>query len=343
MPMNQPPELSESLSMVQLLFGFQLSQALFTVAELNIATALLDGPLSIDQLAAATKTDAGALRRLVRSLAPVGVFRQPDTDTVEITPFGATLADGPADSVRGAARFLMHTHYAPFGELANTVRTGESGGTRYFDQPFFEWVAADPRLVELQNGCFADLTRALRASIFDSYRLPAGATVADIGGSDGALLSRLIADEPDRWGIVFDVPEVVSAAREVLSAHGLSDRVEIVAGSFFEAVPTADVYVLSNILHDWDEASCARILENVRKAATPGARLVIAEAVVPAGDGSHFAKDTDLTMLAIHTGRERTAEEYEVLLATAGFSVDRIVPTPSVFSIIEATLNQDRL
>ena len=127
-------------------------------------------------------------------------------------------------------------------------------------------------------------------------------------------------------------------ARKVLADHGLARRVDIQSGDFFESVPGADVYVLSYIFHDWDNESCLRILRVIKHAAAPGARLVIVEAVIPAGDTPHPAKLVDLTMLAMTTGRERTAGEYEALLAAAGYTMDRIVYSPSPFSFIEATL-----
>jgi hypothetical protein len=152
------------------------------------------------------------------------------------------------------------------------------------------------------------------------------------------MICQLLTREPGRRGIVFDMPEVVPSARKVLDGHGLSGRTEIMAGDFFESVPAADVYLLSYILHDWDDASCTRILRNIAAAAAAGARVVIVEGMIPPGDAPDLAKSVDLTMLGMTTGRERTAEEYETLLATAGFRLDRIVPTPTPFSFIEATV-----
>jgi precorrin-6B methylase 2 len=327
----------EPLQMVQLLAGFQVSQALYAVAKLGVATALLGGPQTVQQLAAATSSDADALGRVVRFLATLGLFRISGT-TVEITDLGATLAEGSPGSIRDVALYWMETHYAPFGQLLHTVRTGETAATRHYGKPFFEWLSADPGMVELQNNAMAVVTNGLRAGMFDDYRLPEGNLVADIGGADGSMICQLLAREPSRRAIVFDRPEVVPSARKVLDDHGLSGRTEIMAGDFFESVPAADVYLLSFIMHDWDDGSCTRILRNIAVAAATGARAVLVEAVIPAGDAPHPAKVIDLTMLVMVTGRERTAEEYETLLASAGFRLDRIVPTPTPFSFIEATV-----
>jgi len=330
-------EVPEPLQMLQLLGGFQLSQALYVVAKLGVCTALADGPRTIEDLAAATGADAGALGRIIRSLAPLGLFRT-DGGIVEATPLGATLAEGHPGSVRDVALFWMETHYAPFGELLHTAMTGENAATQHYGKPFFDWISGFPELVELQSRTMANVTNGLRAGMFDGYSLPEGRLVADIGGADGSMICQLLAHEPGRRGIVFDRPEVVPSARKVLAEHGLADRVDIRSGDFFEAVPEADTYTMSYIFHDWDDASCLRILRVIQNTAPPGARLVIVESVIPPGDAPHPAKLIDLTMLAMTTGRERTAGEYEALLTAAGYTMDRIVSSPSPFSFIEATL-----
>ena len=182
------------------------------------------------------------------------------------------------------------------------------------------------------------VTTSLRRGMFDAYRLPEGAVVADIGGADGAMIVQFLADAPDRRGIVFDLPDVVAAAVRTIADHGLSGRIQAVGGDFFKAVPDADVYILSYILHDWDDKSCRHILDNIAKAAKPGARLVIVESVIPAGDEPHPAKVIDITMLAMLTGRERTEREYRALLDSAGFTLDRIVPSATPYCFIETTL-----
>jgi hypothetical protein len=333
-----PPPSSEAALMTQMLAGFQVSQALYVVARLDIATQLADGPLSLGRLAEETGADEDALRRLLRTLAPLGLFRHVGHDTVAVTSFGELLSASHPASLRDAALYWMETHYQPFNELLGTVRTGKPAAEILYGKPFFEWLAEDPRRAALLTGAMANVTGGLRAGMFDGYALPQGKVVADIGGADGTVMAELLGHAPGRHGIVFDLPHVVSDAHELLRARGLSDRVEVVGGDFFDAVPTADVYVLSYILHDWDDASSGKLLGSIARAANPGARLVVIEAVVPEGDTPHRAKMIDLTMLAMLTGRERTAEEYEALLGDAGFAVDRILPTPSPFSVIEATL-----
>ncbi|HEY0693902.1 MAG TPA: methyltransferase [Kribbella sp.] len=332
------PEIPAAMRMQQLLSGFEVSQALYVIAELGVATALLEGPRSFEDLAATTGSDVDALGRIIRFLASFDVFRT-DGGTVEVTDLGWTLADGPADSVRGLVQYWMETHYAPFGGLLHTARTGEIGATKFLGKPFFEWVNESLHLAELQNIAMADGGRSARGDLLESYQLPEGETVADIGGADGTLLVELLADQPERRGIVFDLPRVVAKATGTVEASGLSDRVTVVGGDFFEHVPTADVYVMSVVLHDWDNASSVRILRNIAKAAAPGARLVLLEMVMPDGNSPHFTKMIDLTMLALLGGRERTETERRRLLADGGFTLGRVVSGSGMFSAIEATRN----
>ncbi|HEY4017746.1 MAG TPA: methyltransferase [Pseudonocardiaceae bacterium] len=330
-------EVPEPMQMIQMLGAFQISQALYVVAKLGLATALADGPRSIEDLAAATGATPDAAERIIRTLAPLGLFRT-DGERIEATSLGLTLAEGHPGSVRDVALWWMETHYAPFGELLHTAVTGENAATAHYGKPFLEWVTNTPEAAGLLTGGMASVTQSLRAAMFDDYSLPDGNLVADIGGADGSVLCQLLAGEPDRRGIVFDRPGVVPLARTSLTDHGLASRVDVQPGDFFESVPQADIYILSYILHDWDDESCLRLLRTIGNAAAHGARLVIIEAVIPTGDTPHFAKMTDLTMLAMTTGRERTAAEYQTLLAAAGYTLDRILPSPTPFSFIEATL-----
>ncbi|MBK0870100.1 MULTISPECIES: methyltransferase [unclassified Saccharopolyspora] len=322
----------------RLMAGFQVSQALYAVAKLDVPTMLAnDGPLPVNVLAERAGADPGALHRLIRSLTPLGVFSS-EGDRVRVTELGAILSREHPSSMYNAICYWMETHYLPFSELLTAARTGRPAADVHLGEPFFDWIAADSDRAELQNRAMTEFSSSLRTGMFDGYVLPEGKVVADIGGASGNVLAELLGADPDRLGIVFDLPAIVSGARDSLARNGLADRVEVVAGDFFESVPTADVYVLSYILHDWDDESSLRILGSIAAAADSGARVLLLEGVVPADDLPHLSKMMDLTMLGMLTGQERSAEEYRVLLDRAGFTLDRIVETPTPYSIVEATL-----
>ena len=323
--------------MVQLLTGFQVAQALYVAAKLNVATELLGGPRSIDDLASATGSHPPSLARLLRTLASLGVFAETNSGEFELTPLAATLAAGTPGSMRDLALTWMETHYAPFGDLLTTVRSGENAATRHYGQPFFQWLSTNPQQAATFTGAMANLTDGIKVGTVSNYQLPPGDVVADIGGADGSVLSLLLAGDSSRRGIVFDLPHVVGAAHAILAQSGMSERVSVVSGDFFETVPAADVYVVSMVLHDWDDADCRRILGRMAEAARPGARLAAVEFVVPPGNTPHMSKVIDLTMLGMLTGRERSEQEFRELFASVGFRLDRVVETPTPLSVIEAT------
>ncbi|MBB5938587.1 methyltransferase [Streptomyces zagrosensis] len=325
------------IAMTQLLGGFQVSQALYVAAKLDVCTMLDDGPRTVADLAERSGTPADPLGRLIRTLTMVGVFRS-EGDLVATTPLGALLSRNHPGSLAGVAELWMETHYAPFEGLLETVRTGVPGATRHFGKPFFEWLSEDPARAELMTRAMANMTGA-REGMFDGYELPPGRVVADIGGADGSVLVQLLADRPERKGVILDLPAVGPAATSNLAKQGLSGRITFTAGDFFESVPAADIYALGFVLHDWDDDSCLRILESIRKAANPGARLLALEGVIPPGDTPHMMKMIDLTMLGMLPGRERTEPEFRTLLERAGLTLDRVVPTPTPFSIVEASVN----
>jgi hypothetical protein len=338
--MSVKPALEDSLRMTQLLFGFATAQALYVIARLGVADALLDGPRGIEDLADATGADPDALYRVIRTLAPLGVFRTEADGKIAVTSFGATLSPHVPGSVHGISRYLMETHYQPFGELLHTAQTGETAADYLYGMNLFDWIIPQPELVAIQNAAMASVSEGWRGPFLSSYQLPPGQVVADLGAADGSMLARLMTQAPDRRGIVFDLPEVIPAAQKVLARYGVDDRVTIHAGSFFDEVPAADVYLMSMVLHDWDDESAVRIISTIADAASPGARLVVIECIVPPGDGPHFSKATDLVMLAVSGGKERTAAEYSDLLATGGFTVDAIKETVTPFSALEATVRK---
>jgi hypothetical protein len=333
---NDMTDVPPAITMLEMATGFQVSQALYAAAELDIAGLLVQRPRTVVELAEATDANPDALGRLIRYLESIEVFRVND-GIVEVTDLGEVLAEGVPGSARGIIRYWMATHYAPYADLMYTIRTGEPAATHYLGKPFFDWVSERPEMVELQNAGMESGGEALREAALADYMLPGDGTVADIGGADGNILSRLLAAQPDRRGIVFDLPDVVDDAHTRVQDAGLGDRVEVVGGDFFKAVPTAEVYVMSSVLHDWTGGDAIRILESIARAAPRGARLVLLELVVPEDASPHYTKSVDLTMMTMVGGRERTATEWRELLDAGGFRLDDIIEHPAAFSIIEAT------
>ena len=325
------------VQMVQLLAGFQVSQALYAAAKIGVADHLVDGPQTAERLAVQVDADPVALSRLLRTLSSLGVFTQSSPDTFGLTPLGATLVSDGEGSMRDLALMWMETHYAPFGGLADTVRSGECAATQFYGEPFFSWLAGQPDQVSRFSRAMANLTDGIKGGAIASYDFGGAGTIVDVGGADGALLARVVAGTPDTVGIVFDRPHVVDEAAATVKGFGLGDRLTTQGGDFFESVPAgADTYLLSMVLHDWNDADATRLLANIRAAADPGARVLAFELVMPTTDEPHMSKMIDLTMLGMLDGRERTDAEMRALFEGAGLTYERALATPTPISIIEA-------
>jgi predicted O-methyltransferase YrrM len=226
-------------------------------------------------------------------------------------------------------------------ELLYSVRTGRPALDRVFGKPVFEYLAATPDAAAAYDGGMTGLNRAIIPAIVAAGEFTRFNVIVDVAGGHGSLLAAILAAAPRACGILVDLAHVTDVARANLAGRGLAERAEVVTGSMFESVPTGgDAYVLKWILHDWDDAACVAILENIRAAIAPGGRLLVVERVLPeraaASPAMRSAMMADLLMLVHLTGRERTEREFRALLETSGFRLDRVVPTGTQLAIIEA-------
>jgi hypothetical protein len=323
--------------MVQLLAGFQVSQALFAAAKLGLADQLADGPRSIVDVADILQADRSALSRLASSLTGLGVLRHAGETSYELTPLGQTLRTGSPGSMRDLALMWMETHYLPFAGLVDTVRTGASAAETFYGMPFFDWLATQPEQAQRFSAAMANLTDGIKVAAIHQVDVRGAQRIVDLGGADGTLLTHVLRAAPDAIGVSYDLPHVVPAVAATAKAADLDDRLTGVGGDFFTEVPAGfDTYLMSMVLHDWDDDRAATLLGNIARAADSGARVRAIELVLPPGDEPHMAKMIDLTMLAMLNGRERTEAEFRALFEGAGLRYERTVPTPTPLSVIEA-------
>jgi O-methyltransferase domain len=292
--------------------GALATKALGVAAGLGVADALADGPRPVGDVAREVGADAGVLRRILRALASDGVFVEEEPGVFRNTDASELLRRG------GGWREFAHLFGGVFYAAADTLdpTTREPTFTRRFDTDFWSWLAAHPdERTAFDRAMAAGKER--HAERLAALEWRDGETVVDVGGGNGALLRGLLERRPELRGIVFDLPE--TDRDEASSGDGLA----FVAGSFFESVPAGDTYVLSGILHDWDDEAAAKILSSIRVAARPQARLFVIESVIPPGNEPYGAKWLDLLMLVLG-GRERDDEDWRSLLGAAGFRVDRV-------------------
>lgn len=325
--------------MLEKIQGAWFAQVITVAAELGIADTLVAGPLSATDIANRVSADPDAVGRLMRSLSGEGIFKQRRDGRYQLNALARTLRSDVPGSLAANARFVgSREHREHWTHLEYGIRTGMSSLQQLRGKPMFEYLADEPKLAEVFNQSmtsFSELAMQFIVAGYDFGRFP---VIADIGGGHGGLLAAIVAGNPGSRGVLFDLPNVVDGAAELLRERGVSDRVVIEPGSFFETIPVvADAYVLKMIIHDWPDGEAVEILRNVRAAADPGATVLLVELVIPVHRRGFPGKLSDLEMLVIAAGRERTAQEYGRLLDKSGFRMTRVVQTASPYSMVEGT------
>jgi O-methyltransferase domain/Dimerisation domain len=320
----------------QLICGYWHSQCVYVAAKLGIADLLANGPQSVDDLAKQTGTHRPSLFRLLRALASLGVFAEEPGQRFAMTPTAEPLRRDVSGSQWAMAVMMGEEHFRAWAELLYSVRTGKIAFDKVFGQPVFEFLSQNPEQAAIFDKAMVGVHGRETSAMLDVYDFSKFTSLADIGGGNGSTLSGILKRHPKIHGTLFDLPGVIQRAGAAVEAAGLSDRIHLVAGDFFEAVPGGvDAYVLRHIIHDWDEEKATRILANVRQAIREDGRLLVVESVIPPGNEPFFGKLLDVTMLVIPGGQERTEQEYRDLFGKAGFRLARIVPTATEVSVIE--------
>jgi predicted O-methyltransferase YrrM len=317
--------------------GGMFPPLLYVAATLGIADLLADGPQPIDALAAATGTQASALSRVLRALASRGVFTQDAEQRVALTPLAALLHTNVPGSLRAMVMFSGSPWLGQaWSHLLEGVQTGQTAFDLAHGMSFFAYLAQHPHAAAVFNQYMAEAPLHRHAVIAAAADFSGMRRVVDVGGGHGASLTAILRANPALRGVLFDQPQVVAGARDPLLAAGVADRCDIVAGDFLTAVPAGgDVYLLSAILHNWDDDRALQILQNCRRAMAEHGKLLVAERIVPEGNGPSQAKLVDIHMLVQLGGQQRTEAEFRTLFTRAGFHLTRVVLAPSDLGVIE--------
>ena len=329
--------------LLSLITGYWISQAIHVAAQLGIADLLGKRGRPVEDLAAATGSNADALYRLLRGLASAGVFAEAAPRQFVLTPMGALLKREMPGNLRDFSRLQGEGwHWDAWGSLAESVRNGHpaqvlADGAGRPDANCFDYLASRPAAAAVFNAAMSGYSSQVHAAVADAYDFSAARVVMDVGGGQGGLLALLLGQYPSLRGVLFDQDSVVAGARETFLDAEVADRVQIVSGDFFSGLPQgANVVLLCAVIHDWDDDRAAAILGNVLRVLGRDGRLLIVDNVIPEGNEAHPGKLIDIEMLLLTGGRERTRREFEVLLGVAGLRIERVLPTAVSISIIEA-------
>jgi O-methyltransferase domain len=334
-------------SMIRLICGAWLSKAILVVVTLGIPDLLSDGPKQSAELAAATGTNAPYLHRLMRALAVEGVFSIDHRDRFALTALGATLRSDAHGSLRDWVLLMLgEVHQGAWDELLHSVRMGESAFSYRHSRDLWEYCRAHPVHAAMFDKAMAGFTETYIANVLMSFSFSGFRKIVDVGGGDGSLLIGILTGNPDAQGVVFELPAAAKRAQQrIVDAH-LADRCVAMAGDALVEVPAGgDAYILSRVLHDWDDDHSCRFLTNCRNVLPLKGRLLVIERVVPVGPDQIASTPyavlsditlTDLNMMVMTSGRERTLAEYERLFEQVGLRLVRVHPTRTAMNIIES-------
>ncbi|MDJ0617543.1 MAG: methyltransferase [Calothrix sp. MO_192.B10] len=319
--------------------GAWISQAVYAAAKLEIADLIKDDVKGINELALATNTHAPYLYRLLRALSSVGIFTEIEPQKFALTEIGEYLRSDFPSSLRSLSIMLGDEwNWQSWGDIVQIIKTGKPALQHlYHVDNAFEYFQQNPVSGKIFNEAMTNSSKGIHSAIVEVYDFSNIANIVDVAGGCGGLIASILAKNQHMQGTLFDLPSVVYSAKTLLEKEGVADRCLTIGGDFFQTVPAnGDAYILSQILHDWDDERCIHILKNIRQSIASNGKLLVVEAVIPPGDEAHFGKLLDLEMLIMYSGgRERTEAEFSHLFEVAGFRLNRILPTTSYVSMIE--------
>jgi len=285
-----------------LMRGALTTRALALAVELGLPEAFADGT---------TRIDDDVAYRVLRALASEGVFEEVEPRVFRNTEASELLRTSGWD---GFARLFGGTWLQAIAELD---ATGGASFPRVFGAEFWQWLAEHPEERAAFDRAMAQ-SKESRLERLAGIAWRGNELVVDVGGGNGTFLRLLLDRYPEMRGIVFDLPETVR------DESTFDDRLQFVAGSFFESVPRGDVFVLGSILHDWNDEPATRILRTIRASAGDDARLILLESVIEPGNEPNGAKWLDLLMLTLIDGRERDEAQWRDLLDAGGWRIEHI-------------------
>lgn len=317
--------------------GFRLSAALSVAADLGLSDQLASGPRTVADLASTVDADQDTLGRLLHALATVGVYAEHDDGSFSNTRLGEGLRSDVPGSMRPLARTLTDpAMWSAWGHLGHSVRTGDNAFRALHGVDVWTHRQGEPEHNAIFNDNMTALSSLVAGAVASAYDFSGLSSVVDVGGGQGVLLEAVLSRHDHLTGTVFDLAHVVADVPPAGLAESLASRWEVVTGSFFEAVPAADAYLLKSILHDWPDEECRTILGTCRRGLNANGVVLVVEAVLGRRGHEIDVAFSDLNMLVLPGGRERSKTEYAALFGAAGLHLSRVVDTGTRFSILEA-------
>jgi hypothetical protein len=323
--------------MLDMLLSQWTSFAISAAAKLGIADQLESGPRTTQELAGRLNLHEDALYRLLRALAGSGIFHEGEGRLFSQTPLSDLLRTNAYPGLRYAAAMLLDDwHHKAFQLVCTSIGNGRTGMENAFNVGLFVHLQNNPQEAVYFNKSMTDMSSGEAPAVVASYDFSGFEHIVDVAGGMGGLLAAILGSSPKLRGTLFDLPSVIEQAGKGSLLAPFDGRCQLTGGSFFDGVPTgADAYIMKHIIHDWDDTRAMQILVNCRKAMKPNGKLLVVDRVIGPPNAPDPKKYFDLAMLMVPGGRERDEAEWRALFTTAGFHLERIIPTQAPQSILE--------
>jgi len=319
--------------------GLVVHQALYSAAKLGVADLLKDGPRTSSELARNLNVNESALYRTLRLLASQNVFEEKARRTFANTELSHFLCTGVPGSVRPILIFRgSKFFFGPFAEILYSIETGLAARAKMYGMEVFEYLKSDPETAQIFDDAMASMSELVGPVIAAAYDFGKWGSIMDVGGGNGMLLASILRAHPGLRGVLADLPHTLERAtlRGFLGGE-LASRSTMLPRDFFHDVPSGcRAYLMKNVIHDWDDKRAQDILAKCRRAVPEGGALFLVEWVLPEGNTQSAGKFADVVMMLMTGGKERTVEEYRLLLGRAGFSLNQVISTSSDLNIVEA-------
>jgi len=324
--------------LMQMMTGHYVSQGICVAAKLGIADLLQDSSKTVDELAQSTDTNAQSLYRIMRVLVSHGIFAESTSSRFTNTPISQYLQSNFPGSVRNAAILEGEQWlWQAWGGLFSTLTTGVSGFEAQFGMSVVEYFNQNSEQFGIFKAGLKNYSTIINHAVLTAYDFPSGSKLIDLGGGDGSLLASILETDATMTGVLFELASVITRIKNSEQSSTIGDKnYEMVEGDFLISVPTdGDIYILKQIIHNWDNEQAIKILYNCHQVMPKNARLLIVDPIVSSSEPS-FASFLDLQLLITHPSASiRTKNELAKLVGKSGLQVTNIINTQSPCTIIE--------
>ncbi len=314
-----------------------ISKPIYIVSKLGIADLLSKGVMGISELSQKTSSNEEYLYRIMRALSSFGIFKENRARHFEQTDMSSLLQSNAMGTF--AILFNGEWNDKAWLELFDCVKTGEVPFEKAHGKNIMEYLKEDKYAFKIHNEANAIKSLRTHRAIVDCYDFSQFKSITDVGGGTGALLSEILFENSELKGVLAELPEVIAEAKAFLDKLKFNGRIKTTICDFFKEIPEgSDAYLLSHILHDWNDEQCELILTNLKKAMGENSKLLLCEMVIPESNTPSITTLLDLEMLVMTGGKERTLDEYGILLNKTGFKITNIFETIEWVSLIEVEI-----